>query len=231
MSLLVSLAGGSVCLHFSSSYPERGRGDGCGRAIGGTPQGRPGRPMRCTSALGCECRTRTTAPCTIGAFGPPQARSCFSWVARSGQLSEEGSRRSVDWQPLSDPAHHGIRRWIIDLNRQYASEPALHELDFEAAAFSWVDANEWDQSVVSIMRSSSGGRHVLGVFKFTSMPRPGYRACPRVGSGASCSPATPSSRAARAAAAGLPLAPLLGYLTAPPLGAVFLSPAMPTPAS
>jgi 1,4-alpha-glucan branching enzyme len=123
-------------------------------------------------------------------------------VARSGQLSEWGSRRSVDWQPLSDPAHHGIWRWIIDLNRLYASEPALHELDFEAAGFSCVDANDWDQSVVSIMRSSSGGRHALGVFNFTSVPRPGYRACPRVGSGASCSPATPSSRAARAAAAG-----------------------------
>jgi 1,4-alpha-glucan branching enzyme len=92
-----------------------------------------------------------------------------------GQWSEWAHDGSVDWSLLQDPAHQGIQRWVADLNRFYASEPALHELDFEPAGFSWVDANDWEQSTVSLLRSSSDGRHVLGVFNFTPVPRSDYR--------------------------------------------------------
>jgi len=92
-----------------------------------------------------------------------------------GQWSEWAHDRSIEWHLLDDPAHEGIQRWVTDLNRLYASEPALHELDFDPAGFSWVDANDWEQSVVSVMRSSSDGRHVLGVFNFTPVPRPAHR--------------------------------------------------------
>jgi 1,4-alpha-glucan branching enzyme len=64
---------------------------------------------------------------------------------------------------------------VTDLNKCYAEQPALHELDFDPAGFSWVDANDWEQSVVSLMRSSSDGKHVLGVFNFTPVPRSEYR--------------------------------------------------------
>jgi 1,4-alpha-glucan branching enzyme len=92
-----------------------------------------------------------------------------------GQWSEWAHDGSVDWSLLQDPAHQGIQRWVADLNRFYASEPALHELDFEPAGFSWVDANDWEQSTVSMLRSSSDGRHVLAVFNFTPVPRSDYR--------------------------------------------------------
>ncbi|MBJ7600348.1 MAG: 1,4-alpha-glucan branching enzyme [Candidatus Nephthysia bennettiae] len=92
-----------------------------------------------------------------------------------GQWSEWAHDGSVDWSLLQDPAHQGIQRWVADLNRFYASEPALHELDFEPAGFAWVDANDWEQSTVSLLRSSSDGRHVLGVFNFTPVPRSDYR--------------------------------------------------------
>jgi 1,4-alpha-glucan branching enzyme len=92
-----------------------------------------------------------------------------------GQWSEWAHDGSVDWSLLQDPAHQGIQRWVADLNRFYASEPALHELDFEPAGFSWVDANDWEQSTVSMLRSSSDGRHVLGIFNFTPVPRSDYR--------------------------------------------------------
>jgi 1,4-alpha-glucan branching enzyme len=92
-----------------------------------------------------------------------------------GQWREWIHDGSIDWHLLDDPAHTGIRRWVMDLNRLYVMEPALHELDFEQAGFSWVDANDRDQSVVSIIRSSSAPRHVLGVFNFTPVPRWAYR--------------------------------------------------------
>jgi 1,4-alpha-glucan branching enzyme len=92
-----------------------------------------------------------------------------------GQGSEWAHDGSIDWSLLQDPAHQGIQRWVADLNRFYASEPALYELDFESAGFSWVDANDWEQSTVSMLRSSSEGRHVLAVFNFTPVPRSDYR--------------------------------------------------------
>jgi 1,4-alpha-glucan branching enzyme len=92
-----------------------------------------------------------------------------------GQASEWAHDGSIEWQLVDDPAHKGIQRWVADLNRLYASEPALHELDFDPAGFSWVDASDGERSVVSVIRSSSDGRHVLGVFNFTPVPRPAHR--------------------------------------------------------
>jgi len=92
-----------------------------------------------------------------------------------GQWREWIHDGSLDWHLLDYPAHSGIQRWVSDLNRLYVTEAALHELDFDQAGFSWIDANDRDQSVVSILRSSSAARHVLGLFNFTPVPRPGYR--------------------------------------------------------
>jgi 1,4-alpha-glucan branching enzyme len=92
-----------------------------------------------------------------------------------GQPTEWAHDGSVEWHLLQYPDHQGIQRWVTDLNRLYASEKAMHELDFEPAGFSWVDANDWDQSVLSLLRSSSDGRHVLAVLNFTPVPRPDYR--------------------------------------------------------
>jgi 1,4-alpha-glucan branching enzyme len=158
-----------------------------------------------------------------------------------GQLSEWAHDRSIEWQLLSDPAHQGIQRWVTDLNRLYASEPAMHELDFDAAGFSWVDANDWEQSVLSTIRSSSEGRHVLGAFNFTPVPRPGFRlGVPEGGFwrellnsdaeiyGGSGWGNQGGVQAEEISCHGRPYSVAV---TVPPLGAVFLSPSTPTPSS
>ena len=92
-----------------------------------------------------------------------------------GQWREWIHDGSLEWHLLDYEAHKGINRWVADLNHLYLTEPALHELDFDQAGFSWVDANDRDQSVVSIIRSSLAARYVLAVFNFTPVPRQGYR--------------------------------------------------------
>jgi 1,4-alpha-glucan branching enzyme len=92
-----------------------------------------------------------------------------------GQYDEWAHDGSVQWDLLTFPGHEGIQRWVTDLNRLYSSRTALHELDFDSAGFSWVDANDWDQSVLSFLRYSSDGRQVLADFNFTPVPRPEYR--------------------------------------------------------
>jgi 1,4-alpha-glucan branching enzyme len=91
-----------------------------------------------------------------------------------GQRREWDHEHSLEWHVADMPGHRGVMRWVADVNRLYRSEPALHKLDFDPAGFSWVDANDWEQSIISVLRSA-GDRHVLAVFNFTPVPREGYR--------------------------------------------------------
>jgi 1,4-alpha-glucan branching enzyme len=84
----------------------------------------------------------------------------------------------LDWALAGQPMHAGIGRWLRDLNSLHRSEPALHELDFDPAGFSWVDSNDSEQSVASVLRSAdtrTGAGPVVAAFNFTPVPRPGYR--------------------------------------------------------
>jgi 1,4-alpha-glucan branching enzyme len=92
------------------------------------------------------------------------------------QWQEWSHDASLDWYLLEDLAHAGVQRWVSDLNRLYRSEPALHELDFDPAGFAWVDPNDAEQSVISLVRRGRSTEDVvLAVLNFTPVPRRGYR--------------------------------------------------------
>jgi 1,4-alpha-glucan branching enzyme len=106
-------------------------------------------------------------------FGQPGKKLLFMG-GEFGQWHEWDHDSSLDWHLLQYDRHAGVLRWVADLNRFYRSEPALHALDFEPSGFSWVDANDAEQSVVSFLRWARD-RHVLCAFNFTPVPRHGYR--------------------------------------------------------
>ena len=82
---------------------------------------------------------------------------------------------SLDWHLLKYPPHAGLKRWVEDLNRFYRSQPALYQLDFTPSGFEWVDCNDIEQSVVSLIRKGRGNRDVvLVVANFTPVPRLDY---------------------------------------------------------
>ncbi len=93
-----------------------------------------------------------------------------------GQWSEWGHERSLDWHLLGHAPHEGVRKWVKDLNRLYRSTPALHERDFSAEGFEWVDCDNADDSVIVYLRR---GRRptdwVLIACNFTPVPRDSYR--------------------------------------------------------
>ena len=62
-----------------------------------------------------------------------------------------------------------------DLNRLHVENAALHELDFVAEGFSWIDCHDSEQSVVSWLRFARDGSFVVVVCNFTPVPRHGYR--------------------------------------------------------
>ncbi len=91
-----------------------------------------------------------------------------------GQWREWSHDRELDWGLLDDPAHAGIARWVEDLNRLLREHPALHQLDFDAAGFEWVDCHDAENSVFSWLRKARDGRVLLVVANFTPVPRPDY---------------------------------------------------------
>jgi 1,4-alpha-glucan branching enzyme len=91
-----------------------------------------------------------------------------------GQRREWNHDEALDWGALGDPAHLGLQRWVEDLNRFYRGEPALYELDFDAAGFEWIDAADAEGSVLSYLRKARDGSCVLVVANFTPVPRDNY---------------------------------------------------------
>jgi len=92
-----------------------------------------------------------------------------------GQKREWQHEESLEWHVLQYPLHEGVQRWLADLNRLYRTTAALHELDFSAEGFEWVDCDDADMSVLSFLRLTRSGAPLLAVCNFTPVPREGYR--------------------------------------------------------
>lgn len=93
-----------------------------------------------------------------------------------GQWAEWSHDASLDWHLLADADHLGLQRWVRDLNTTMRGEPALHELDFDAEGFSWIDANDFEQSVISFIRRGRGQNAVVVcACNFTPTPRHNHR--------------------------------------------------------
>jgi 1,4-alpha-glucan branching enzyme len=99
------------------------------------------------------------------------------------QRREWSHERGLDWDLLELPAHRGVQALQRDLNRVYAGEPAMHELDCDPRGFDWAVADDSENSVLGFLRhASSQAPPVLAIFNFTPVVRDGYRVrVPHVG--------------------------------------------------
>ena len=93
-----------------------------------------------------------------------------------GQWREWNHDASLDWHLLDDPSHAALRRYIQDLNWHYRAEPPLHQHDFDPAGFRWIDCNDNENSIISLVRYARDPHDfVVMVFNFTPVPRQAYR--------------------------------------------------------
>jgi len=91
-----------------------------------------------------------------------------------GQRPEWNHDAALEWFVLEHAGHAGVRRWVADLNRVYGSEPALHQIDFDARGFEWIDCEDRDASVLSYLRRAADGTELLVVCHFTPVLRANY---------------------------------------------------------
>ncbi|HVR64677.1 MAG TPA: 1,4-alpha-glucan branching protein GlgB, partial [Polyangia bacterium] len=93
------------------------------------------------------------------------------------QRNEWNHDRSLDWHLLAQSPRHGQVQLLVGaLNRLYAGERALHELDTEPGGFDWIAADDAENSVYAFLRlGRHGARPLLAIFNCTPVPRGSYR--------------------------------------------------------
>ncbi|WP_245555678.1 1,4-alpha-glucan branching protein GlgB [Gordonia soli] len=95
-----------------------------------------------------------------------------------GQTGEWGDDRSLDWHQLQGwegELHSGISALVTDLNRVYRATPALYSRDTEPSGYSWIDANDTANNVISFLRHGADGSVIACVFNFSGSDRDSYR--------------------------------------------------------
>jgi len=90
------------------------------------------------------------------------------------QRSEWSHERSLDWHLMEQSEHRGIAALIARLNHLYRSEAALHRDDLDDRGFTWINADDADHSVVSILRHDGAGSLLVAVLNATPEPHDDY---------------------------------------------------------
>ncbi len=93
--------------------------------------------------------------------------------AQPDEWNHDGELR---WDLLAQEGHAGVQRTVADLNRLYASQPALHASDADPEGFAWVIGDDRSASVFAFLRRArSGSPPLLVVCNLTPAPRSDYR--------------------------------------------------------
>ena len=93
-----------------------------------------------------------------------------------GQFIEWKYDEDLDWHLLDYPMHKKLWEYNKALNHFYRENPALWELDTSWDGFSWIDANDSEQSVLSFYRKGEDPEDFLIVIvNFTPVVRENYK--------------------------------------------------------
>ncbi|KAA0022818.1 1,4-alpha-glucan branching protein GlgB [Antrihabitans cavernicola] len=96
-----------------------------------------------------------------------------------GQRTEWSEERGLDWYQLDEPytgdLRRGIFRMVSDLNAIYRAHPALFTLDTSPGGYSWIDANDTANNVLSFLRFGTDGSVVACIYNFSGSAHSGYR--------------------------------------------------------
>ena len=93
-----------------------------------------------------------------------------------GQTSEWNFNGSLDWHLLEYDVHKGAQTLVKELNKLYKKEPALHQKQFSAEGFEWIDHGDHENCVMSYVRKGENEKdNVVIILNLTPVPRENYR--------------------------------------------------------
>lgn len=92
-----------------------------------------------------------------------------------GQWSEWNSQKELDWSLLGFESHRGLTSLVRDLNRVYASQKPMHEVDFDWKGFKWINPSDYENSMISFVRyAEDPSDFIVCLFNFTPVVREAY---------------------------------------------------------
>lgn len=91
------------------------------------------------------------------------------------QFIEWDFKKQLDWFLLDYEKHAKMQEFVRLLNRFYLKNPAFWENEHGWDGFSWISADDRDQSVIAFRRIDSQGGEIICLFNFTPIPREHYR--------------------------------------------------------
>lgn len=93
-----------------------------------------------------------------------------------GQSAEWNFEQSLDWHLLEYDYHKGIQALVSDVNALYRKEVALHQKQFSADGFEWIDYTDAENSVLAFIRKGEKEKDTIVVIaNMTPMTRDQYR--------------------------------------------------------
>ncbi len=126
----------------------------------------------CAKCQATNGRNLQTCACSMVSCSGIREKSFCSWATNSGNGRSGIMTSSLEWHLLKEPLHAGLQRWVRDLNTLYRGKTALHEFDFDAAGFEWVDCKDSQRSIISFLRRGpAAGDQILFVCNFTPVVR------------------------------------------------------------
>ncbi|MCX2714331.1 1,4-alpha-glucan branching protein GlgB [Mycolicibacterium sp. J2] len=93
-----------------------------------------------------------------------------------GQRAEWSEERGLDWYQLGEQSFStGIQRLVADINELYRTRRALWSRDTVPDGYSWIDANDSANNVLSFLRFGDDGSVLACVFNFSGAEHAQYR--------------------------------------------------------
>ncbi|HEY6648667.1 MAG TPA: 1,4-alpha-glucan branching protein GlgB, partial [Mycobacterium sp.] len=93
-----------------------------------------------------------------------------------GQRAEWSEERGVDWYQLDENSFStGVQRMVHDMNGIYRTRRALWSRDASPEGYSWIDANDSANNVLSFLRYGDDGSVMACVFNFSGSEHSRYQ--------------------------------------------------------
>jgi 1,4-alpha-glucan branching enzyme len=93
-----------------------------------------------------------------------------------GEFIEWRFNEQLEWHLLKFPIHNGLKKYVKALNHFYIKEKSLWELDHTSEGFTWIDHQNYNQSIISFIRKSSDKNDfIIVVCNFTPVQYEDYK--------------------------------------------------------
>ena len=91
-----------------------------------------------------------------------------------GQFREWDFKGQTEWFLLDYEMHAKLQRFVSDLNHLYLSQKAFWEIEDSWDGFKWIDADNKEESILSMRRIAKDGSEIITVVNFTPVEKPNF---------------------------------------------------------